>query len=171
MATKGKQPRRRRPPTGRPMGRPPVITSAIVEQVAAAMAGGMPEEMACELHGVNPQTYGPAVARSEEFQAIKRKHGAKFIEGACKTIAKGGEIVKMEDAEGNTRDVRLPWQGLAWLLERRYPQWFCVKSQQQTVSAVVQTEIALTPEQEADLRRFARQMYVEKPNDQGHLLG
>lgn len=108
-------------------GRPPKITAAVVEKVAETMSYGVPEEYACALHGVNPATFGPAVSRSEAFKAIKRRHDARFIERACKGISAGGEIEQLANAEGETRDVRKPWQGLAWLLERRHWKDFMKK--------------------------------------------
>jgi len=140
-------------------GRPAKVTASVVEKVAETMSFGVPEEYACQLHGVNPATFGPAVSRSEVFKAIKRKWDAKFIARACQGIAQGGEIEQLMDAEGQPRDVRKPWQGLAWLLERRYKPHF----NKTDTHALTQPggEPVLSEAAMEELSRIAKGMFVE----------
>lgn len=140
-------------------GRPAKITAAVVERVAETMSYGVPEEYACELHGVNAATFGPAVSRNEAFKAIKKRWDARFIERACKGIAQGGEVEKFVNAEGEERDVRKPWQGLAWLLERRYKPHFN-RTDQHALTAPG-GEPVLSEEAMADLSRIARELFVK----------
>lgn len=138
-------------------GRPRVITPTVVEQVAETMSMGVPEEFACLLHGVNPSTFGPALSRSPELQAIKKKWDAKFMERACKAIAAGGEIETINGADG-PRDVRKPWQGFAWLLERRFRQHFC--RLELHAPADDRGEPSLSPDQMAWLQKKVHEKYV-----------
>lgn len=113
-------------------GRPPKITAAVVEEVCEHMALGVPEEYACALVGVNPETFGPAVCRSAEFKAIKRRHDARFMADSLKKIRDGGEWVQVKGPDGTpVRDEaglpvlkHIPWQGRAWIMERRYKPHF-----------------------------------------------
>lgn len=110
-------------------GRPQKITAAVVEEVSAHMALGVPEEYACALAGVNPATFGPAVSRSEEFKAIKRRHDARFMVESLSIIRAGGEKIELaagQDKEGNpiVEEKMMPWTGRAWILERRYKPHF-----------------------------------------------
>lgn len=114
---------------GRNVGRPRVITAAVVEEVSALMAKGVPEEFACSLCGVNPETYGPAVSRNPEFKNIARRHHAEYIAESMDIIKAGGEKVQLlagEDKEGNPiyAEKIMPWTGRAWVLERRYKPHF-----------------------------------------------
>lgn len=116
-------------PTKSKVGRPAKITAAVVEEVAALMADGVPEHYACALVGVNAETFGPAVSRNPELRAIKDRHDARFIADSCRIIKEGGEKVQLlagEDKEGNPTYAEkvLPWTGRAWLLERRYKPHF-----------------------------------------------
>ena len=110
-------------------GRPAIITAAVVEEVAALMAGGVPEHFACALVGVNPETFGPAVSRTPQFRAIKDRHDARFIAASVKIIREGGEKIQLQTGTDETgapvmTEKVLPWTGRAWLLERRYKPHF-----------------------------------------------
>src|SRR5262245_2676460 len=105
-------------------GRPPIITPEVVEAIGKNIALGLTEEMACTLADVNPQTFGPAVCRNPELKEILKIAQARFQLAALRTIAAGGEIIELRDSEGRIRKVARPWQGLAWILERRHKAQF-----------------------------------------------
>src|SRR5215471_20871630 len=73
-------------------GRPAKITLKTVAAVGELMALGVPDEYACALHGVNPETFGPAVSRKPEFKEAMKRHHAAFMARACRAIADGGEV-------------------------------------------------------------------------------
>ena len=121
-----------RPTSGSRGGRPAKITAAVVEEVCEHMALGVPEVYACALVGVNPETFGPAVCRNPEFKAIKMRHDARFMADSLKKIRDGGEWVPVLNTDGSPvvdeagRPVlkHVPWQGRAWIMERRYKPHF-----------------------------------------------
>lgn len=110
-------------------GRPLKITAAVVEEVGKLMALGMPEEHACALADVNPATFGPAVSRNPKYKAIMLRHHAGFLKESLEYIRDGGKRVMLQDGEdkdGNPVMVEkvLPWNGRAWIMERRYNPFF-----------------------------------------------
>lgn len=152
-----------KPPAKNKGGRPPVITRKVVERVSELMALGMPEEDACALAGVNPETFGPAVSRKPEFKALHRVNKAKFMERALLAIANGGEMhaVADVDKDGNeiTRMERVPWTGLAWILERRHKPYFNKRDEVAHGLAGV-PGMYFTSEEERMLEDMARDLFV-----------
>jgi len=104
-------------------GRPPKITLSKVERIGALMALGVPEDYACALHGINPESFGPAVSRNPGFKCAMKVHHAQFMVEALEIIKAGGERVMVETADGPSEKI-LPWTGRAWILERRYKPHF-----------------------------------------------
>jgi len=104
-------------------GRPPKVTLAKVEAIGELMALGVPEDYACALHGILPETFGPAVSRNPAFKWAMRVHHAKFMAESLQIIKEGGERVMVETTEGPSEKI-LPWTGRAWILERRYKPHF-----------------------------------------------
>ncbi len=117
------KPKSKRPARRNKGGRPPKITLGVVQEIGALMALGVPEEYACALHGVNPETFGPAVSRKPAFKAAMRVHHARFMAESLQIIKEGGERVTVETADGPSEKI-LPWTGRAWILERRYKPHF-----------------------------------------------
>lgn len=147
-----------RPVKDRGPGRPPVITLAVVERVSELMALGMPEEDACALAGVNAETYGPAVSRSPEFKAVHRLNKARFMERALRAIANGGEIRVTEDEEGNAKEERVPWTGLAWILERRHKPHF--NKREELAHGVAGAGVFFSADEERMLEEMAKELFV-----------
>lgn len=104
-------------------GRPPKVTISKVQEIGALMALGVPEDYACALHGINPETFGPAVSRSPAYKAAMKVHHAKFMAESLQIIRDGGERVTVTTTEGESEKI-LPWTGRAWILERRYKPHF-----------------------------------------------
>jgi len=144
-----------------PVGRPAKITLSVVDKVGELMALGIPEEHACALCGVNAATFGPAVSRSEAFKAALKLHHARFMARALKGIAAGGEVAQFTDQDDNVRDVRLPWQGLAWILERRYKPHFNKTEVHKDKEADGERGGLLTAADMAELERIMRAEVIE----------
>jgi hypothetical protein len=101
----------------RKRGRPQTVTLEKVNEVGALMGEGMPERFACLLVGINPETFGPAVSRNQEFRDALDKHHAVYIRDSLAFIKRGGD----RDEQGR---VTAPWTARAWVLERRYRPHF-----------------------------------------------
>ncbi len=145
-------------------GRPPIITATVVEKVCELMALGLPEEYACAHEGVNPATFGPAVSRSEAFKAIKRRHDASFMAESLRVIASGGEKIEVKGANGEMHETFRPWQGRAWLLERRHKPHF---NRTDTVAPSGRDGGALSEREMLELETMAKALFVgaaDKPN-------
>lgn len=160
-------PKRRSPgkrsvgPAAKPQGgRPPIITPEVVEKVGDLMAIGVPEEHACALHGVNPLTFGPAVSRNPKLKAIMMRKHARFIVDCMEKIRDGGERVTLDTPDGPKERI-IPWQGRAWMLERRYWKHFSKKDVMRHGLAPPDAGGAeLTAEQMTALEKMAKAMFV-----------
>jgi hypothetical protein len=146
-------------PKARKVGRPRKITAAIVEKVGELMAVGMPQDYACALVGCLSDTFGPAVSRNEEFKRLMLVHHARFMARALGAIADGGEIATTTNAEGLDVESRRPWQGLAWILERRYKPHFN-RTDAAGAAATTGAGAALTETELHELEKIARTLYV-----------
>lgn len=148
-------------------GRPPKITAAMVERVAALMADGTPEEFACAACGVNPETFGPAVSRNPEFKAIKRRHDAKFITESLAIIKAGGEKLQLADGVDKHGDEVfvekiMPWTGRAWILERRYKPHFNKTEVHKDRETAGESGGLLSEQDMIDLERAVKQKLLEE---------
>ena len=147
-------------------GRPRKITAAVVEEVAALMATGVPEEYACSLCGVLAETYGPAVSRSPELKAIARTHHARFITESLEIIKKGGEVIQIVDGTDESgqpvlREKVMPWTGRAWIMERRYKPHFTRTEVVKGAESVGERGgLMLAVEEQAELEQLAKSMFV-----------
>lgn len=154
-------------------GRPRKITPQVVEEVAALMAKGVPEEYACALCGVLSETYGPAVSRSPELKAIARRHHAQFIADSLEIIKKGGEVIEVVDGQdeaGNPiiKEKLMPWTGRAWIMERRYKPHFTRTEVVKPAEGVGERGgLLLAVEEQAALEQMAKDMFVRVPGGKG----
>ncbi len=100
-------------------GRPALITFAVMEQVAALVAEGMPERAACAL--VTPpvchESFRSAKRRNPRFALVIHQAQAEFLARALTVIH--------TDGPGSG--------GYRWLLERRHPEDFGPKAVRRTV--------------------------------------
>ena len=107
------------------MGRPPKLTLDVVKQVAEWIGKGMTVVQACAYVGTNFATFESAVVRRPKLRAVYERGKLVFLAGALDVIAAGGRRVQVADGEDDNgepkfKEVVMPWQGPAWLLERRY---------------------------------------------------
>ncbi len=136
-------------------GRPPKITIKEVRAIGELMALGVPEAYACELHGVNPETFGPAVSRKPEFKRAMMVHHAQFMAESLKIIKEGGERVMVMTTEGASEKI-LPWTGRAWILERRYKPHFNKTEVHKPGEGKGEHGGLMTAEEMADLERMTK---------------
>ncbi|MEQ2010348.1 MAG: hypothetical protein ABMA26_26480 [Limisphaerales bacterium] len=101
-------------------GRPAQITLAVVKAIGALVAQGMPEMSACHAM-VPPVNY-------ESFRAAKRRNpvlGLAIAQAQAEFMFRALKIIH-EDGPGSA--------GCRWILERRHPEYFCLKRGGQAVS-------------------------------------
>ncbi len=154
-------------------GRPAKITIAVVQQVGELMALGVPEAYACELHGVNPETFGPAVSRKPEFKRAMMVHHAKFMVRLGKACISGGEWVPVLNRHGDPvfdeREVQImrhvPWQGMMALAERRYKPFYNRTEVHKPNEGKGESGGLMSAEEMADLERMTKALVasLDKP--------
>lgn len=145
-------------------GRPAKLTLSVVREIGENIALGLTEEMACLAcePPVNLESYRSACKRNATFCTTVKRAKAKFLVEALGTIKRGGEVVQLEDAEGNLRDVTRPWQGLAWILERRHKAEFSRLELTANTGPAPADGILVTPDVERELSMIANRLYVGK---------
>lgn len=142
-------------------GRPPKITIKEVRAIGELMALGVPEAYACELHGVNPETFGPAVSRKPEFKRAMMVHHAQFMAESLKIIKEGGEVLRTAEGADDSgkqvfKDRIVPWTGRAWILERRYKPHFNKTEVHKPGEGKNESGGLMTAEEMADLERMTK---------------
>jgi AcrR family transcriptional regulator len=81
-----------------------------VKRLVDAVALGATNELACYYAGISHETFYQWLRNKPDFfEAIKEAEAR----GAVSRLAK----IEKAASDGN-------WQAAAWLLERRYPQWY-----------------------------------------------
>lgn len=130
------------------MARPTKLTEALQAEFVACIEQGDSIEMACDIVGIARSTFydwlQQAEAGSEEhakFSDSHKKAEALYVRDCIKDMRQA-EVVG---------DKVLPWQRLAWLVERKRPEWRMPK--EAPVSAVS----LVTPEVMAELRRASEE--------------
>lgn len=132
-----------------------VFTKEIVQSICDAVGRGLTEEIACQGHKVDTNSFKVTVSRTSEYRAMMDVAKAVWMVEAVKRIDKG---------EPN-------WQRIAWLLERRHWQLFSRNPEilikhdtvtiQQNVTQV--NGLGFTPEEVAELQRSAHQSLNVEP--------
>lgn len=127
-----------------------VFTKAVVQSICDAIGRGLTEEIACEGHKVDTNSFKVTVSRTPEYRAMVNIAKAVWMVEAVKRIDQG---------EPN-------WQRIAWLLERRHWQLFSRNPEilikhdtvniQQNVNSE-QTGLGITIDELTDLQRLAHQ--------------
>lgn len=151
-------------------GRPAVITAAKVEAIGELMALGVPEDYACALEGINPESFGPAVSRSPAFKRIMRVHHARFMAESLKIIKEGGERVMVETTEGPSEKI-LPWTGRAWILERRYKPHFNRTDIVKDKEGAGERGGLMSPQEMAELEQITKALVKEVGGERGEGRG
>ncbi len=145
----GARPDAERPRSG--VGRPAKITIEVVRDVGEWIGKGMTEEQACAYCGVNPATFGPAVARNPALKAELNRAQLTFMATALERMSSGC-------AEG--------WTSMAWILERRHRKQFC---RVEVHAAADQNGelLGFTPEQVEEMRRMALEKAMADRDEEG----
>ena len=97
--------------------------SRLSPEVSLALCGAIEQgstvEMAAAVVGVHAATVYRWLKRGREAETGVHREFAVAVEDARKKCA-ARWVVKLQDLA----DQRNDWKGYAWLLERRFPQWF-----------------------------------------------
>ncbi len=140
----------------RKVGRPAKVTLDMMAAIAEDIAFGLTEEQAC-FGRVNLETFRSAKRRDEFSQPIKEAQ-SKFLRRAVRAIAEGGEHQVIGEGEKATV-IRKPWQGMAWLLERRYKPQF--NRTEQVAQTDAEGRAIFTPQDFKDLEEIGKELVRE----------
>ena len=133
-----------------------VFTREVVQSICDAIGRGLTEEIACQGHKVDTNSFKVTVSRTPEYRAMLDIAKAVWMVEAVKRIDQG---------EAN-------WQRIAWLLERRHWQLFSRNPEilikhdtviQQNIQATDQTGLGLTTDELNDLQRLAHRTLNHDP--------
>jgi len=125
------------------MGRPPKLTAALVELVAADIGKGMTHRLACARHGVNYNTWASAILKHPEFSLAVDEQNAEWLYNALGVISLG--------LPGDT--------GLRWLAERRFKEF--QKTEVHVEAHVTNQFQTVTPEVQERLAAIAREHFTK----------
>lgn len=133
-----------------------VFTREIVQSICDAIGRGITEEIACQGHKVDLNSFKVTVSNCPEYRAMVDVAKAVWMVEAVKRIDNG---------EKN-------WQRIAWLLERRHWQLFARNPEilikhdtviQQNIQAADETGLGLTTDELAELQRTAHKLLNVEP--------
>ncbi len=97
-------------------GRPTKLTPEVQEAICKALERGEVHVHAAEHGGISETTYYEWRTRGEEGE----QPFAEFLEATTRAEAKGRRLVFEKIRQHAVND----WRAGAWLLERRYPQYY-----------------------------------------------
>ena len=101
-------------------GRPTKLTDAVQATLVEAISSGMPMTPAAWMAGVSPQAVSDWTTRGE----------ADLASGIESAHARFADAIKRAEGSSVQSQLRLlnsvptDWQRHAWMLERRWPEWF-----------------------------------------------
>ncbi len=149
-----------RPKTGKPTS----LTEEVLELVATRVAGGATIPQACACVGISKTTWA-------NWNLKSKLHADEGLEGGfgpdqSPYVAWGEAMYEAKSAwivsAINRIDRQLPgWQSLAWLLERRYPEFWMERKQQQVN---IKTEAQAAQEKSTEQLEAEMALYLKEKN-------
>lgn len=119
------------------MGRPTKLTDEAVATICEGLAVGLPPELACERAGIHRATfYRWQAAGDEAREALGEAYDdlepgdapsayVDFCDRIKKALAECAfEHLKLVSASRLEEPKKFNWQAAAWILERRWPEFF-----------------------------------------------
>ena len=121
-----------------PNGRPTKLTPELQAEFITGIQQGDSIDMACDIVGIHRDTFYGWMQRADEgseehlaFSYAYKRAEATYVRG-CIADIRAAEV---------SGDKVLPWQRLAWLIERKRAEWRMPKEPAQTSVSLVTPEV------------------------------